>query len=309
VKDCISGFLNFHKPFGWTSHDCVAKVRRLLRIKRVGHAGTLDPAATGVLPIAVGRATRLLQYLPSDKAYHATIRFGIRTTTDDLQGDVLSQQSASHLDFAAIQHALLDFQGTIQQVPPQYSAIQVEGQRLYALARAGQVVDVPVRTVTVHHIQVLDWRSPQDYPELDVAIACGAGTYIRAIARDLGERMQVGATLARLTRTMSSGFEIEQSFSLADLEKQVEASCLSLISAEDVLHHLPRLTLAQPEAHRWVLGQRLAVDDRSTLMESPVYRVYNEAEQLLGITAICWEETEQGAVLAPKLVLIEPDKV
>ena len=123
------GFLNLHKPAGWTSHDCVAKLRRLLKIKKIGHAGTLDPAATGVLPLAVGRATRLLQYLPGDKAYRAVVKLGITTDTDDLEGTILTQTSARHLTQDAVAEQLMHFQGEIQQIPPMYSAIHINGQR------------------------------------------------------------------------------------------------------------------------------------------------------------------------------------
>ncbi|MBD0336189.1 MAG: tRNA pseudouridine(55) synthase TruB, partial [Cyanobacteria bacterium Co-bin13] len=141
----MQGFLNLNKPAGLTSHDCVARVRRLLQTKKVGHGGTLDPAAQGVLPIAVGRATRLLPYLASGKAYQAVIRFGLITATDDLEGDILHQQPAPDLSLAQIQAVLPQFLGQIEQVPPRYSAIQVDGQRLYDLARKGQAVEAPLR--------------------------------------------------------------------------------------------------------------------------------------------------------------------
>ncbi|HBQ98966.1 MAG TPA: tRNA pseudouridine(55) synthase TruB, partial [Cyanobacteria bacterium UBA11691] len=166
------GFLNLNKPPGYTSHDCVARVRRLLHTKRVGHGGTLDPAAVGVLPIAVGKATRLLQFLPQDKGYQATIKFGLRTETDDLEGEAIESQPVPDLSLESIQLVLSQFQGKIEQIPPIYSAIQVGGKRLYKLARQGEVVQVPARTVDVYDLQILDWR-PGDFPELDVAIACG----------------------------------------------------------------------------------------------------------------------------------------
>ena len=137
------GFLNLNKPAGWTSHDCVAKVRRLLNIKRVGHGGTLDPAATGVLPIAVGKATRLLQFLPEEKEYHARVRLGVKTTTDDLEGTIITAQEASQLTLDDIKPILSQFEGKIEQIPPAYSAIQLGGKRLYELARAGEQVEVP----------------------------------------------------------------------------------------------------------------------------------------------------------------------
>ena len=137
-----------------TSHDCVAVLRRWLGIKKIGHGGTLDPMAEGVLPLAIGRATRLLPYLPTDKSYEAIVRFGITTTTDDLEGTPLTQVGASHLSWPSLEAVLPEFLGTIQQIPPQFSAIQVKGQRLYDLARRGQPVMPPPRSVTIHHLQV-----------------------------------------------------------------------------------------------------------------------------------------------------------
>ena len=136
------GFLNLNKSAGLTSHDCVARVRRILRLKRVGHAGTLDPAATGVLPLALGKATRLLQFLPPNKAYHAKIRFGVTTTTDDLEGEILTSQSVPHLQLEQIQEILPQFRGKIEQIPPLYSAIHVQGKRLYELARKGENIEI-----------------------------------------------------------------------------------------------------------------------------------------------------------------------
>ncbi len=298
----MQGFLNLNKPIGWTSHDCVAKVRRLLQTKKVGHAGTLDPAATGVLPIAIGRATRLLQYLSSDKAYRATVRFGLSTATDDLEGDVLTQQSAKHLTLDSIKAVLPQFLGTIEQIPPRYSAIQVDGKRLYDLARAGKDVEVPRRTVTVYDIQIGDWR-PGDQPELDLDIACGAGTYIRAIARDLGEILGTGATLAALNRTLSSGFELTNSLSLDQLAEQLAANAWSPIAADAGLAHLPRITLPDSEAQRWCQGQKIQVTDFD-LYPDGIYRIYSETDQFLGISETqVSDQSDQRLRLRPKVVL------
>ncbi|NEQ61990.1 MAG: tRNA pseudouridine(55) synthase TruB [Moorea sp. SIO4A1] len=302
----MQGFLNLNKPAGWTSHDCVAKVRRLLRLKRVGHGGTLDPAATGVLPIALGKATRLLQYMQQDKAYKATVRLGVRTTTDDLEGEVIATQSAPQLTLELVKGFLKQFEGKIQQVPPMYSAIQIKGKRLYDLARAGEVVEVPERTVEVETIEVLDWRGGE-FPEIDLAIACGPGTYIRSIARDLGDALETGGVLAALTRTRSSGFDLADSLRLEELTQQLEKSLFQPVSPSVALGHLPSVTLSADQARRWCLGQRISGDDTlvkvSTLetSTSPV-QVYHEDGSFLGIGKVI--SSTSGVLLAPQMVFV-----
>lgn len=275
----MDGFINLNKPAGLTSHDCVAKVRRFLKQKRVGHGGTLDPAATGVLPIAIGRATRLLQYLSHNKAYRARIRFGIQTTTDDLEGEVIASTPAPTLTLEQVKVLLPKFQGTIQQIPPRYSAIQVGGKRLYDLARAGEAVEAPVRTVEIFRIEVLGWF-PEEFPELEVAIACGTGTYIRSIARDLGALLGVGGTLASLLRTESSGFLLENSLTLEELEAQVQGGTFQAVDGAIALPHLDTITLAGDEIRRWLLGQKIAVAESDRTMVP--LRVM-DGERLLGI--------------------------
>lgn len=280
----MDGFLNLNKSRGLTSHDCVARVRRLLKLKRVGHAGTLDPAAMGVLPIAIGRATRLLQFLPGDKAYHATIRFGLTTTTDDLEGEILTRQPASELSLDAVKAVLPKFQGVIQQLPPSYSAIQVDGKRLYEMARAGQAITVQPRTVQVHHLSVLDWR-PGTFPELDIEVACGSGTYIRAIARDLGQILHTGGTLANLLRVESSGFCLAASLSLTELEDQLQNQAFTPIQPETALQTLDVLALPSQIAKRWCQGQRIVLTDLDVLNPplEVALRVHHEGGQFLGV--------------------------
>lgn len=288
-----------------TSHDCVAKVRRLLKLKRVGHGGTLDPAAMGVLPIAVGRATRLLQFLRSDKAYRATVRFGVRTTTDDLEGETLAAQAVPGLQLETIKAALPQFLGQIQQIPPSYSAIQVQGQRLYDLARAGQTIEVQARPVEVFKIDVLDWR-PGDFPEIDLAIACGPGTYIRAIARDLGDGLGVGGTLAQLIRTESCGFSLTDSLTFEDLEAQVAAGTFTPIDAIAALQHLPLLSLPTELAKRWCYGQRIPVSmpDLPTSDLPATLRIHHEDGRFLGVTQAVLDG--EDPILAPQMVF-EPE--
>jgi tRNA pseudouridine55 synthase len=292
----VQGFLNLNKPFGWTSHDCVAKVRKFLRLKRVGHAGTLDPSATGVLPIALGRATKLLQYLPSDKAYKAIIRLGVRTSTDDLEGEIITQQPVVGLSLSSVETALATkFLGKIEQIPPMYSAIQVDGKRLYDLARKGETVEVPSRIVEIFQTDILDWREG-DYPELDVHISCGGGTYIRAIARDLGEALQTGGTLAGLERTHSSGFDLSDSLTLDELEKQLQAGIFTPQIPDKPLQHLPQVILPADDGKKWCQGQRVAVN----VDYAERLRVYEEDGRFLGIASLRDETT--GQLLIPEMV-------
>jgi tRNA pseudouridine55 synthase len=302
------GFLNLNKPLGCTSHDCVAKIRRLLKIKRVGHAGTLDPLASGVLPIAVGSATRLLQFLPTGKAYRARIRLGQVTTTDDLEGDILASTPAPNLTFDRVQAELQTFLGTIQQVPPIYSAIQMDGQRLYKRAIAGETPEIPPRTVEIFAINLLNWY-PGEFPELDVEIACGSGTYIRAIARDLGQRLGCGGTLAGLIRTASSGFELSTSLTLEDVTAQLEQGTVPFTIADHAIGHLPAVQLEAELAYRWCLGQTVLGDlSLQPGQENAFFRLYDPQQEFLGIAQGILSSPEQIA-LKPKVVLRVATKI
>lgn len=257
----MDGFINLKKLPDWTSHDCVAKIRRILQTKKVGHGGTLDPAAVGVLPIAIGKATRLLQYLPEGKAYRAVIRFGVQTTTDDLEGDIIYSEPVTDLTIAQIQAVIPEFIGEITQTPPMYSAIQVNGQRLYKLARAGEVVEVPTRQVRIDKIDILNW-TPGDFPEVEVQIACGGGTYIRSIARDLGDRLGTKGVLAFLERNASCGFQLADSITLEELEQQQQAGTFTPMLPERGLAYLPTATLTTAESiAAWSQGKRLPIDE------------------------------------------------
>ncbi len=307
--------MNLNKPTGLTSHDCVGQVRRLLSLKRVGHGGTLDPLATGVLPLALGPATRLLQFLPTGKAYRATIRLGMTTTTDDLAGEPIVAHSAVELSLESIHAALRQFQGTIQQIPPAYSAVQVQGQRLYDLARAGKPIEVKARTVEILKLDILDWRPGAPacgaFPELDLAIACGPGTYIRAIARDLGAILHVGGTLAALTRTQSGEFKLCESLTLAELQAQVQSGRFSPISPEAALAHLRAIALPAELAQRWCWGQKISLSSNSVNLypvdsleksePSQPLRVHHEDGHFLGIA----QQVKSGSapMLIPQVVL------
>jgi tRNA pseudouridine55 synthase len=314
VHGFLQGFLNLHKPLGITSHDCVGQVRRILKTKRVGHGGTLDPQADGVLPIAVGKATRLLQFLPSDKAYQGTVKFGLVTNTDDLAGEVIARTDASHLTLEEIEKFLPDFLGKIKQIPPRFSAIHVGGKRLYDLARQGETVEIPERSVEIFALRVMAWR-PGDLPELDLDIACGAGTYIRAIARDLGEKLGTGGTLAKLTRSKSAGFDLANSITLEELADQLQAGNFPIISPTIALSHLPMIALTEEQAKKWCQGQRSQgeninqqLEKFGDLTDQIHWRIYDPTEQFLGIGELLVErETdhpENQSCIIPKVVFI-----
>jgi tRNA pseudouridine55 synthase len=301
----VDGFINLNKLPDWTSHDCVAKVRRILQTKKVGHGGTLDPAAVGVLPIAIGKATRLLQYLPAGKAYRAIIRLGVETTTDDLAGEVIYSEPVATLTIQQIETALATFIGEIVQTPPMYSAIQVNGQRLYKLARAGEVVEVPTRQVTIDTIEILNW-TPGDFPELEVQIACGGGTYIRSIARDLGVKLDTRGVLAFLERNASCGLQLADSITLEELEQQQQAGTFRPILPDRALAHLPTVTLLTAELVKcWSQGKRLPVEQLDLTPPNAVLSGYFQVigeHQCLGIGE--FRHIDGAQLLVPQTVLL-----
>jgi tRNA pseudouridine55 synthase len=212
------GFVVVDKPGGLTSHDVVARLRRLARTRRVGHAGTLDPMATGVLVLGIERATRLLPYAAGhDKAYQATIRLGESTVTDDAEGEVTATVDAAHLTQERIVGALDAFRGDIQQVPSAVSAIKIKGVRSYARVRQGQEVELAARPVTISRLDVLGVRVGDRTVDVDIELTCSPGTYVRALARDLGVALGVGGHLVALRRTAVGGFTLAEAVPLADL--------------------------------------------------------------------------------------------
>ncbi|MGN6753212.1 MAG: tRNA pseudouridine(55) synthase TruB [Intrasporangium sp.] len=268
------GLLVVDKPAGWTSHDVVARSRRLAGTRRVGHAGTLDPKATGVLILGVGRATRLLTFLVGcDKAYTATIRLGQTTVTDDAEGEAIDSLGVSDWPRveAALPHAVSLLTGTIEQVPSAVSAIKVGGVRSYARVRAGDEVDLPSRTVTVSRFDVLrttpahtetDSGQPIEVVDVDVEVEVSSGTYVRALARDLGASLGVGAHLTALRRTRVGAFTVEQAVGLHELTERCEGDSVSgipLISMSDAARaQLPVHEVTTEDATRISHGQRIS---------------------------------------------------
>jgi tRNA pseudouridine55 synthase len=213
------GLLLVDKPAGWTSHDVVARIRRVCGTRRVGHAGTLDPMATGLLLLGVGRATKLLTFLVGcDKEYAATVRLGESTVTDDAEGDVVAAADASNVSRSALDTAVSALTGPIEQVPSAVSAIKVDGKRSYARVRSGEAVELPARPVTVHRFDVLDVRSAGTCLDVDIEVSVSSGTYVRALARDLGTALGVGGHLTALRRTRVGSFAVGDAVALDRLE-------------------------------------------------------------------------------------------
>ncbi len=257
----MHGFLNIDKPAGMTSHDVVARVRRLAgRGVKVGHAGTLDPAATGVLPVALGYATRLIEYLgDARKGYRGLVRLGATTSTDDAEGEVTATAPVPPLSSELVEAAVAPLRGTIMQVPPMYSALHHQGQRLYDLARAGVTLQLEARPVQVDS---LEWELG-GADELVISVTCGKGTYIRALARDIGAALGCGAHLAALQRTFVGPFAIGDAVTLADLQADPGRLAQALISAEAALVGWPAAHLDDEGARRVRNGMPVALGDLS----------------------------------------------
>ncbi|MCV7123113.1 tRNA pseudouridine(55) synthase TruB [Mycobacterium lacus] len=250
------GIVVVDKPAGMTSHDVVTRCRRIFSTRRVGHAGTLDPMATGVLVIGIDRATKILGLLTgASKSYAATVRLGQRTSTEDAEGELLQSVSAEHLTAEAIVAAMARLRGDISQVPSAVSAIKVGGRRAYRLAREGQPVDLEARPVRIDRFELLATRPHDRLVDLDVEVDCSSGTYIRALARDLGDALGVGGHVTSLRRTRVGHFTLDQAWSLDDLAKRPR---LSLSLDEACLLMFPRRDLTAEEAQAAGHGRPLS---------------------------------------------------
>jgi tRNA pseudouridine55 synthase len=254
----VSGLAILDKPAGWTSHQVVGRIRRLAGTRKVGHAGTLDPMATGVLIIGVEKATRLLGYLAlEDKAYEATIRLGIATVTDDADGKAITAEGAADLGEAEIEAAMDDLRGDIFQVPAAVSAIKISGVRSYRRVRAGQSVELAARPVTVRRFDALDQQGVEvdtvSCIDLKVIVECSSGTYVRALARDLGAALGVGGYLARLRRTRVGTFTLDDAQTLEEAEQQLRIMSMDLVARTS----LSTLTVTDAQARYIQNGRRL----------------------------------------------------
>jgi len=275
-----SGILNIDKPQGLTSHDVIVKVRQASGIRRVGHAGTLDPMATGVLLVCFGQATRVTEYLmKSPKVYRAQVRLGITTDTGDAEGRVISRSEPRGIALQEIEHALVSFQGRIQQVPPIYSALKKEGVPLYRLARQGVPVEPTPREVEIFRLEVLDWAPPF----LEIEVTCSPGTYMRALARDLGEKLGCGAHLSSLTRLACGRFTLEEAATLQEVEEVFRGGFWGLLThpIDEALLQFEALILDREKEKRVRHGQSIPGEPAKT----PFLRAYSIAGEFVALLA------------------------
>ena len=291
-RRAVHGVLLLDKPLGWTSNDALQKAKRLYRAEKAGHTGTLDPLATGLLPLCFGAATKFSQVsLDADKAYRATLKLGQTTTTGDAEGELLQQREVV-LDPAAIAAAIARFTGAIEQLPPMHSALKHEGRALYDYARKGIAVERTPRAVTIHRIDLVSWQG--DVLVLD--IDCSKGTYIRTLAEDIGNHLGCGAHLSALRRTASGALRIADALTLDSLAAMDEAGRdARLLPADALLAGWPRVQLPDDEAGRFLTGLRRRV----SLADAAAVRVYGPDDAFLGSAHIAGGELIADRLLSP----------
>ncbi len=290
----LHGVLLLDKPLGWTSNDALQKARRLLRAEKGGHTGTLDPLATGLLPLCFGAATKFSQVsLDADKRYRATLRLGQRTSTGDREGEVIEEREV-RADRAAVERACAGLVGAIQQTAPMHSALKHQGRALYEYARLGLEVERAARSVIIHRIDIVGWQAS----ELVIDVSCSKGTYIRTLAEDIGAALGCGAHLSGLRRTGSGALSVEQAVTIDALAAMTEAEREALLLPPDVLlSGWPEVRLPDDEAGRFLTGLRRRV----ALADAPAVRVYRDAppRAFLGSAHITAGELIADRLLSP----------
>lgn len=299
-RRAVHGVLLLDKPLGLSSNDALQKAKWLLRAEKAGHTGTLDPLATGLLPLCFGAGTKFSQIsLDADKAYEAVLMLGVTTTTGDAEGEVLERREVA-VTREQIDAACAQFTGPIAQVPPMYSALKHEGRPLYEYARAGIEIDRPSRPVTIHSIDILDWQADR----LTLAVRCSKGTYIRTLAEDIGRVLGCGASLGALRRTGSGPLAVDQAISLDALAALTETEREALLRPPDaLLADWPALCLDEAEAARFLTGLRRRLDPAMSAEDVPKVRVYGpEPTMFLGSAHITAGELIADRLLSPQEV-------
>ncbi|MFC0558561.1 tRNA pseudouridine(55) synthase TruB [Halalkalibacter alkalisediminis] len=280
-----NGILILHKPRGMTSHDCVMKIRRLFQTKKVGHTGTLDPDVNGVLPICIGKATKVVEYMSGySKQYEGEVTIGFSTTTEDKSGEkVESKKVVEQWSTSFIKGILAEFEGDIVQIPPMYSAVKVNGKKLYEYARAGKEVERPERNITIHSIELLsELTYENDTASFRFRVHCSKGTYVRTLAVDIGRKLGYPAHMSDLVRTLSGPYQLEDSFTFEDLELKKELGTLTevLIPFDTAVGYLPKVVVDSETERKIKNGSVIPVKKG---LEQNRFTVYNEKGECLAV--------------------------
>ncbi|MDI6529689.1 MULTISPECIES: tRNA pseudouridine(55) synthase TruB [Bacillus] len=300
----MEGVVLLHKPKGMTSHDCVFKLRKILREKRIGHTGTLDPDVTGVLPICVGRATKIAQFLTSEtKTYEGEVTLGFSTTTEDASGEVVEKQDVNRvITRKEVEEVLAELTGTIEQMPPMFSAVKVNGKKLYEYARAGQEVERPVRTITIHEFVLLDEREVFEGENISFRfrVTCSKGTYVRTLAVMIGEKLGFPSHMSHLVRTASGEFLLEGCISFEEIEENVQNGTVEsiFISIDEALSKFPKMVVDEKQAEKIKNGMFLKNELETT---APFITVFDKNDRCL---AIYEHHPKHPGMLKPMKVLV-----
>ncbi|PQZ54463.1 MULTISPECIES: tRNA pseudouridine(55) synthase TruB [Bacillus] len=300
----MEGVVLLHKPKGMTSHDCVFKLRKILREKRIGHTGTLDPDVTGVLPICVGRATKIAQFLTSEtKTYEGEVTLGFSTTTEDASGEVVEKQDVNRvITRKEVEEVLAELTGTIEQMPPMFSAVKVNGKKLYEYARAGQEVERPVRTITIHEFVLLDEREVFEGENISFRfrVTCSKGTYVRTLAVMIGEKLGFPSHMSHLVRTASGEFLLEDCISFEEIEENVQNGTVEsiFISIDEALSKFPKMVVDEKQAEKIKNGMFLKNELGTT---APFITVFDKNDRCL---AIYEHHPKHPGMLKPMKVLV-----
>jgi tRNA pseudouridine55 synthase len=297
------GFLVINKDKGCTSHDCVKQIRKLLKTKKVGHTGTLDPEVIGTLPIAIGSATRFIQYLPQGKTYIGKIKLGLRTKTDDIHGEIINQKSWPKISDEELDQNLNRFRGIIKQIPPKVSSVHINGERAYKKSFRNEFFELAPREVKIEELILMKWDKINGI--IEIKITCSAGTYIRSIARDIGEVLNSEGCLLQLKRISACGFDEQNSIKISDIEKGEKNSRNFIIPTISALNHISTfVTRTEEQINFWQTGRAIKVDinqfieSKSFDFKKPI-KVIDKKQTLLGIGFL----NKDQSYINPKLVL------
>lgn len=288
----MNGIICVNKPKDWTSFDVVAKVRGMARTKKVGHAGTLDPMATGVLPLFFGNATKACDVMPNDdKGYIATFKLGMTTNTLDITGDIETQKE-SNVTLDELKNILSEFVGEIEQVPPMFSAIQVNGRRLYDIARTGEVVERKARKVIIKKLKLVDFN--EDTQTGVIEVLCSKGTYIRSLSSDIGERLGVGATLTDLQRHIVGNFTLDDCYTLEELQKFTDEGILEqkALPVEKVFEQLPKIKLNPVQSNKFRNGVKLDLNRVFHKNVEGNHKVFDQDNNFIGLARLDLEKMQ-----------------